>query len=374
MTTPFTVGEAEGRRPGFVPASVTQTGTSMGAFVYHGPGRKRWEEVPKPVLLAPTDAIVRVDATTICDTDIRTVNGDVPAVTAGRILGHEAVGTIESVGSRVRNFAVGDRVLVSCITACGTCEFCLEGSHGRCIGGGGRLLGNTIDGTQAEFVRVPFAATSMFRVPPRVSDEQMLMLAELLPTGYEVGVLNGHVQPGDLVVVLGAGAVGLAAIVGSRLFSPAHIVAIDKSDRRLERAKGFGADIAVNIEREDPLAIIRQLNGGLGADVTIETVGEAAMFELATQLTRHRGHVANVESGGRPADYLDDLWSLDMAITTGSVDTYSIPTLLRLTTGHQIDADRFVTHHLRLDQFDDAYDIFSRSEETGALKVVLSRA
>jgi alcohol dehydrogenase len=347
----------------------------MRAVVYHGPGQKAWEERPQPTIIDDTDAVVRVDAVTICGTDLHILKGDVPAVTDGRILGHEAVGTVESVGSGVKNVKVGDRVLVSCITACGTCRYCRQGSYGQCLGGGGWILGHKIDGTQAEYVRVPFADTSTYPAPAGVSDEQLLMLADILPTGYEVGVLNGRVQPGDVVAVVGAGPIGLSTIMGARLFSPAHVVAIDLADSRLEAAKGFGADIVINNSREDALAIVRDLTGGLGADVAVEAVGVPATFELAAQLARPGGHIANIGVHGQPATlHLEDLWIRNITITTGLVDTYSTPTLLRLTQSHQVDIDRFITHHFTLDQFDDAYDVFSRAADTGALKVVLTRS
>jgi len=346
----------------------------MRALVYHGPGSKAWEEVPAPTLQVDTDAIVRVDAVTICGTDLHILKGDVPAVTPGRILGHEAVGTVEAVGTGVKNVKVGDRVLVSCITACGACRFCREGSYGQCLGGGGWILGHKIDGTQAEYVRVPFADTSTYPVPDGVSDESLLMLADILPTGYEVGVLNGEVRPGDVVAVVGAGPIGLSAIMGARLFSPSHIVAIDKADSRLEAAKQFGADVCVNNGREDPLAVVQSLTGGLGADVAIEAVGVPATFELAAELIRPGGRVANIGVHGEPATlHLEDLWIKNVTIRTGLVDTYSTPTLLQLTTSHQVDAARFVTHHFRLDQFIEAYDVFARAGDTGALKVVLTR-
>jgi alcohol dehydrogenase len=346
----------------------------MRALVYHGPNNKAWEEVPMPVLQADTDAIVRVDAVTICGTDLHIMKGDVPAVTDGRILGHEAVGTVEAVGASVRNIKPGDRVLVSCITACGSCRFCREGRYGQCLGGGGWILGHKIDGTQAEFVRVPFADTSTYLAPDGVSDEQLLMLADILPTGYEVGVLNGAIRPGDVVAVVGVGPIGLSAIMGARLFSPSHIVAIDKADTRLEAAKQFGADVTVNNDREDPLAAVRALTDGLGADVAIEAVGVPATFELAAQLIRPGGRVANIGVHGEPATlHLEELWIKNVTITTGLVDTYSTPTLLKLTTSGQLDAGRFVTHHFELDDFIEAYDVFGRAAETGALKVVLTR-
>ena len=347
----------------------------MHALVYHGPGRKVWGNVPKPEIVDTTDAIVRVDAVTICGTDLHILKGDVPAVTDGRILGHEAVGTVESVGSGVKNVALGDRVLVSCITACGACRYCRAGSYGQCIGGGGWILGHKIDGTQAEYVRVPFADTSTYPVPDGVTDEQLLMMADILPTGYEVGVLNGNVGPGDVVAVVGAGPIGLSAMMGARLYSPAHVVAIDLADSRLEAAKGFGADSVVNNGREDALAVVRDLTGGLGADVAIEAVGVPATFELAAQLVRPGGYVANIGVHGKPATlHLEELWIRNVTIRTGLVDTYSTPTLLRLAQGHQIDAGRFVTHRFTLDQFDEAYDVFARAGDTGALKVVLTRS
>ena len=345
----------------------------MKALVYHGPGHKAWEDTAEPVIIDDTDAIVRVDAVTICGTDLHILKGDVPAVTDGRILGHEAVGTVETVGAGVKTVAPGDRVLVSCVTACGACRFCREGRFGQCLGGGGWILGNTIDGTQAEFVRVPFADNSTYPVPPGVADEQILMLADILPTGYEVGVLNGGVQPGDVVAVVGAGPIGLAAIMGARLFSPSHVVAIDLADSRLEAAKQFGADVVVNNSREDAAAVIADLTGGLGADVTIEAVGVPATFEQAVSLVRPGGHVANIGVHGEPATlHLEDLWSRDVTITTGLVDTHTTPTLLRLLLSQQLDAERFVTHHFTFDQFDEAYDVFARAGDTGALKVVLT--
>ncbi|MGH3246275.1 MAG: zinc-dependent alcohol dehydrogenase family protein [Trebonia sp.] len=346
----------------------------MKALVYHGPGMKAWEDVPKPEIAADTDAIVRVDATTICGTDLHILKGDVPVVTDGRILGHEAIGTVESVGSGVKTVKVGDRVLVSCISVCGTCRFCREGHPGQCLGGGGWILGYKIDGTQAEYVRVPFADTSTYPVPEGASDEDILMLADILPTAYEVGVVNGGVRPGDVVAIVGAGPIGLSAITGARLFNPSHIVAIDLADARLEAAKQFGADTVVNNGREDPLELVRSLTDGLGADVTIEAVGVPAAFELAVALSRPGGRIANIGVHGKPATlHLEDQWIRNITITTGLVDAYSTPTLLRLLTSHHIDAGRFITHRFALDEFDEAYDVFARAADTGALKVVLSR-
>ncbi|MCU1352231.1 MAG: alcohol dehydrogenase [Acidimicrobiales bacterium] len=344
----------------------------MHALVYHGPGQKAWEKVPKPIIVDDTDAVVRVEATTICGTDLHIMKGDVPEVTDGRILGHEAVGTVESVGAGVKTVKVGDRVLVSCITACGTCRFCREARYGQCTGGGGWILGHNIDGTQAEYVRVPFADTSTYPIPDGVSDEDVLMLADIGPTGYEVGVLNGRVQPGDVVAVVGAGPIGLSAIMGAQLFSPSHIVAIDLADSRLDAAKQFGADVVVNNGRQDPLEVVRELTGGLGADVAIEAVGVPATFELATTLIRPGGHVANIGVHGEPSTlHLETLWTREVTINTGLVDTSSTPTLLRLI-GHQLDVSRFITHHFAMADMVEAYDTFGRAADTGALKVVIT--
>jgi alcohol dehydrogenase len=347
---------------------------TMKALVYHGPGKKAWEDVARPQLVADTDAIVRVDTTTICGTDLHILKGDVPAMTDGRVIGHEAVGTVEEVGAGVKNVRVGDRLLVSCVSACGACRFCREGRYGQCAGGGGWILGNEIDGTQAEYVRVPFADNSTYPVPDGVSDEELLMLADILPTGYEVGVLNGQVHPGDVVAVVGAGPIGLSAISGARLFSPSLVIAIDVAPARLEAAKQFGADVVVNNAELDPIAAVRELTAGLGADVAIEAVGVPATFELAVDLVRPVGRVANIGVHGKAATlHLERLWDRDVTITTGLVDTYSTPTLLRLLASHQINAQRFVTHRFGFDDFLQAYDVFSRAGETGALKVVLSR-
>jgi alcohol dehydrogenase len=346
----------------------------MKALTYLGPGEKSWTDVPDPTIRDDGDAIVRVEATTICGTDLHILKGDVPTVDVGRVLGHEAVGVVEAVGVGVKNVKVGDRVLVSCITACGACRFCREGRYGQCLGGGGWILGHLIDGTQAELVRVPFADTSTHPAPAGVSDAELLMLSDILPTGYEVGVLNGAVRPGDTVAVVGAGPIGLAAISGARLFSPSHIIAIDKADSRLEAAKQFGADVTINNGREDALEVVRGLTDGLGADVAIEAVGVPAAFELTTELIRPGGRVANIGVHGTPATlHLETLWIRDVTITTGLVDTFSTPTLLRLLTSHQLDAGRFVTHHFTLDQMLEAYDVFGRAADTNALKVVITK-
>jgi alcohol dehydrogenase len=346
----------------------------MRALVYDGPGKKQWREAPDPVVIDATDAIVGIDTTTICGTDLHILKGDVPEVTAGRILGHEAVGTVEAVGAAVTTFRPGDRVLVSCISSCGRCRFCREGRYGQCRGGGGWVLGHTIDGTQAEFVRIPFADTSLYKLPASVSDEEAIMLSDILPTSYEVGVLNGMVRPADVVAVVGAGPIGLAATLTARLFSPRHVVAIDLADSRLEMAKQFGADEAINSGREDAVARIAALTDGLGADVVIEAVGVPETFELCTQLVRPGGHVANIGVHGKPVSLaLDKLWAADVTITTGLVDTYSTPTLLQMVASGQLSAKPFATHHFALADIEKAYETFANAGTEQALKVVLTK-
>jgi alcohol dehydrogenase len=347
----------------------------MRALVYHGPGKRSWEDVPDPVIVDPTDAIIGVDTTTICGTDLHILKGDVPEVTDGRVLGHEAVGTVEAVGAAVTTLRPGDRVLVSCISACGRCRFCREGRYGQCLGGGGWILGHLVDGTQAEYVRIPFADTSTYKLPASVSDEQAVMLSDILPTSYEVGVLNGMVRPADVVAIVGAGPIGLAATLTSRLYSPRHVIAIDTAESRLEIAKQFGADEVMNPVDHDVPARVRALTDGLGADVVIEAVGVPETFELCTQLVRPCGRVANIGVHGKPASLaLDKLWAADITITTGLVDTYSTPTLLQMVASGQLSTSPFATHHFALSEIEQAYDVFADAAHTRALKVVLSKA
>jgi alcohol dehydrogenase len=345
----------------------------MHALVYHGPGKRAWEEVPDPVIVEPTDAIVRIDVSTICGTDLHILKGDVPEVTPGTILGHEAVGTVIEIGSAVTTLELGDQVLVSCITSCGRCRFCKEGHYGLCTGGGGWIFGHTIDGLQAELARVPFADTSLYKLPEGLTPEDVIFLADILPTAYEVGVLNGGVQPGDTVAVVGAGPIGLAAIMTAKLFTPSRVVAIDLADSRLEKALEFGADVAINNGREDAAEAIRELTDGLGVDVAIEAVGVPETFELCTAIVRPGGHVANVGVHGHSATlHLETLWIRDVTITTGLVDTFTTPQLMRLIAERRLDPSPFATHRFALSQTEDAYDVFADAADTHALKVVLT--
>ncbi|NUP54182.1 MAG: alcohol dehydrogenase catalytic domain-containing protein [Catenulispora sp.] len=345
----------------------------MKALVYGGPGEKSWTQAPDPAIRDPRDAIIQVDAVTICGTDLHILGGDVPETAAGSILGHEAVGTVVEVGGGVSTLTPGDRVLASCISACGSCRYCRGGQYGQCLGGGGWILGHTVHGVQAQYARLPFADLSTYKLPHSVTDEQAVLLADILPTSYEVGVRNGRVRPGDTVVVVGTGPIGLAAILTARLYSPSHIIAVDKAESRLQAAKAFGASATVRPDG-DPLEIVQALTGGLGADVVIEAVGTPSAFELCTTLVRPGGHLANVGVHGKPATlHLEDLWIKDVTITTGLVDTSSTPTLLRMLEAGQLDVSQMITHRFPMDEFMAAYDVFGDAAHSGALKVVLTR-
>ena len=349
----------------------------MKALVYHGPGQKSWDTVPDPAPAAPTDIVVRIDTTTICGTDLHILKGDVPAVTDGRILGHEAVGTVTAVGSAVSTLEEGDRVLVPAITSCGRCAYCKRAmpSHCQATGGIGWIFGHLIDGTQAEYARVPFAETSVHKVPEGVTDEQVLFLADILPTGYEVGVRNGRVKPGDVVVVVGAGPVGLAAIQTASLAGAASIIALDMADSRLEHARRFGADVTINAAGADAEQQVTALtDGGLGADVAIEAVGTPGTFDICTRVVRPGGTVANIGVHGAPTTlHLEDLWIKNVTITTGLVDGTTVPMLLQLVRSGKIAAEMFGTHDFPLHDMMAAYDTFAEAGKHNALKVVIRR-
>jgi alcohol dehydrogenase len=351
----------------------------MKALVYHGPGTKAWEEVPYPKILQPTDIIVRIDTTTICGTDLHILKGDVPAVTDGRILGHEGVGHVTEVGTAVSTVAVGDRVLISCISACGACSYCHQGLYAHCLAdegasGIGWIFGHLIDGTQAELVRVPFADNSVYKLPEHVPDEAAVMLSDILPTGFEIGVRYGKVKPGDVVAVVGAGPVGLAAIMTAGLYGAARIIALDLDDNRLDQARSFGATDTVNSADPQWAEKVKAMTDGFGVDVAIEAVGIPATFEACTKIVRPGGAVANVGVHGAPVELaLQDLWIMDLSITMGLVSTSTTPMLLKLVAQEKLAAAKFATHHFKLDEMLDAYDTFGRAADTKALKVVISR-
>lgn len=345
----------------------------MKALVYHGPGHKSWEDVPDATVAEPTDVVVRVDTTTICGTDLHILQGDVAAVTVGRILGHEAVGTVVATGAAVKGFGVGDRVLVPAITRCGRCEYCQRGlpSHCQTVGGIGWIFGHLIDGTQAELVRVPYADTSLYAVPESVSDEQAIFLADSLPTGYEVGVLAGRVRPGDTVAVVGAGAVGLSAILTTGLWGASRVIAVDSNKFRLDTALEFGATDVVEAGPE-ALAGVMALTDGLGVDVAIEAVGYPETLRTAAALVRPGGTIANIGVHGAPVELpMQDLWIRNITLTMGLVDTVSIPTLLKMVAGGRIPAEKMGTHRFALDRIEDAYEVFANAAAHSALKVIL---
>jgi alcohol dehydrogenase len=347
------------------------------ALVYHGPGQKSWDTVPDPSPAEPTDIVVQVDTTTICGTDLHILKGDVPAVVDGRILGHEAVGTVVAVGSAVNSLAEGDRVLVPAITSCGRCAYCKRAmpSHCQATGGIGWIFGHLIDGTQAEYARVPFAETSVHKVPEGVSDEQVIFLADILPTGYEVGVRNGRVKPGDVVVVVGAGPVGLAAIQTASLSGAAKIIALEPADTRREHSTRFGADVAIDAADADAEEQVKALTDeGLGADVAIEAVGIPATFDICTRVVRPGGVIANIGVHGAPTTlHLEDLWIKNVTITTGLVDGTTVPMLLQLVRSGKIAAGLFGTHDFALQDMMAAYDTFAEAGKHNALKVVIRK-
>jgi len=343
----------------------------MKALVYLGPGKKILRDCPKPEVKAPTDAIVKVTKTTICGTDLHILKGDVATCQPGRVLGHEGVGIIDSVGTGVTSFKAGDHVLISCISACGRCEACRKGMFSHCATGGW-ILGNSIDGTQAEFVRIPHADTSLYPIPKGADEEALVMLSDILPTGFECGVLNGQVAPGSTVAIVGSGPIGLAALLTSQFYSPAEIIMIDIDDNRLEIAKSFGATELVNSSDGHAAEAVKKLTDGRGVDVAIEAVGIPATFNLCEDIVAAGGRIANIGVHGVKVDlHLEKLWSMNLTITTRLVDTVSTPMLLKTVRSKKLDPKRLITHRFTLDKVLDAYDTFGKAAATKALKVII---
>jgi alcohol dehydrogenase len=343
----------------------------MKALVYRGPGNKALEDRPKPEVQAPGDAVVRIAKTTICGTDLHILKGDVPTCKPGRILGHEGVGVVDSVGAGVTAFKPGDRVLISCISACGKCEYCRRGMYSHCTTGGW-ILGNEIDGTQAEYVRTPHADTSLYPVPDGADEEALVMLSDILPTGFECGVLNGKVAPGSTVAIVGAGPIGLAALLTAQFYAPAEVVMIDLDDNRLEVARRFGATHTVNSGKENAAEKVKALTGGKGVDAAIEAVGVPATFELCQDLVAPGGVIANVGVHGSKVDlHLETLWARNIAITTRLVDTVTTPMLLKTVQSGKVDPKRLITHRFKLANIMGAYETFGHAAQTGALKVII---
>jgi alcohol dehydrogenase len=349
----------------------------MKALVYKGPGKKEWEDVPNPVIQRPTDVIVKMVATTICGTDLHILKGDVPEVSAGRILGHEGVGVITEIGSGVSQFGVGDKVIVSCVSSCGRCSNCRQGLYSHCLdpegkAGIGWIFGYMIDGTQAEYVRVPFADTSLYAMPEGLSDAEGILLSDILPTGFEIGVQYGAVAPGDVVAVIGAGPVGLSAVMTSRLYGPSKIIAIDLDGARLKRAPDFGATDTVNSGDADWKEQVVALTDGQGVDVAIEAVGVPQTFTMATQIVRPGGHVANIGVHGKSVDLaLNELWIRNIDISMGLVNTNTLSMLLKLVVEKKLPAENFVTQEFTFDQILEAYEVFGNASKYDALKVLI---
>ncbi|WP_454825691.1 zinc-dependent alcohol dehydrogenase family protein [Paraburkholderia xenovorans] len=343
----------------------------MKALVYHGPGKKSLDERPMPQLASATDAIVKVTRTTICGTDLHILKGDVPTCQPGRILGHEGVGIVQQVGAAVSSLKEGDHVLISCISACGKCDYCRRGMYSHCTTGGW-ILGNRIDGTQAEYVRIPHAETSLYPIPAGADEEALVMLSDILPTGFECGVLNGKVQPGSTVAIVGAGPIGLASLLTAQFYSPAQIIMIDRDERRLEVASRFGATACIDSRVAEPVVEVMKLTGHVGVDCAIEAVGVPDTFELCQALVAPGGVIANIGVHGVKADlHLESLWDRNISITTRLVDTVSTPMLLKTVQSGRIDPARLITHHFQLDDVLNAYDTFGRAADSHALKVII---
>ncbi len=343
----------------------------MKALVYQGPDQKSLQDRPLPKLKSPTDAIVKIAKTTICGTDLHILKGDVPTCAPGRILGHEGTGVIADVGSGVTTFQTGDRVLISCITACGRCEYCRRGMYSHCMTGGW-ILGNEIDGTQAEYVRIPYADTSLYHLPDGFDEEALVMLSDILPTGFECGVLNGKVAPGSTVAIVGAGPIGLAALLTAQFYSPAAIIVIDLDPNRLQVATRFGATATINAAESDPVKAVMDITGNRGVDAAIEAVGVPASFITCENIVAPGGTIANVGVHGVKFDlHLEKLWSQNISITTRLVDTVMTPMLLKTVVAGKLDPKKLITHHFTLDHILDAYETFGKAADTHALKVII---
>ncbi|MEK6454863.1 zinc-dependent alcohol dehydrogenase family protein [Caldifermentibacillus hisashii] len=344
----------------------------MKALTYFGPGKKDLVEKPMPKVEKSTDAVVKITKTTICGTDLHILSGDVPAVTEGRILGHEGVGIIEEVGEGVKNFKKGDRVIISCITSCGKCENCKKGLYAHCEDGGW-ILGHLIDGTQAEYVRIPHADNSLYHIPDGSDEEALVMLSDILPTGFEIGVLNGNVQPGQTVAIIGAGPVGMAALLTVQFYSPAEIIMVDLNDSRLDTALKFGATKAINSGDGRAIEKIKEYTNGKGVDVAIEAVGIPATFDICQEIVKPGGYIANVGVHGKPVEFhIEKLWISNITLTTGLVNTSTTPMLLKTVTSKKLQPEQLITHRFTFDQFLEAYDVFKQAAENEAMKVIIS--
>lgn len=361
-------------------SQIVRTMATMHAMVYEGPGKKAWKEVPKATVKDPRDVVIKTVATTICGTDLHICKGDVPACKPGTILGHEAIGIVESVGAEVKKFKVGDKVIVSCITSCGECFYCKRNLQSHCLKGGW-ILGHKINGTQAEYTRIPHADYSLYHAPANVSDKALLMLSDILPTGYEIGVLPAKIQKGESVAIVGAGPVGLAALVTLQSFNPARIIMIDKDDRRLEAAKRLGATDGVNPSKVDVKEAVYKIAAEAnslrtkekledGVDVALECVGVPQTFDICQQIIAPGGRIANVGVHGSKVDLqVQDLWIKNIEISMGLVNANSTEELLGRILNGGLDPTKFVTHDFKMCEFCKAYDVFGNAAHNCAVKV-----
>lgn len=343
---------------------------TMKGLVYGGSGKIELKEIPVPVITKPTDALVKILKTTICGTDVGILKGKTPSVQPGTTLGHEGVGVIEEAGIGVRNFKKGDHVIISCITSDGTCEYCKKGLYAHCEDGGW-ILGNTINGTQAEFVRIPHADNSLHHIPAGSDEEALVMLSDILPTGHEIGVLNGQVKPGDTIAIVGAGPVGMSVLLTALFYSPAKIYMIDLDENRLNLAKKLGATDAINSGTEDVVKkILSETKDGV--DVSIEAVGVPATFDVCQNIVRPGGHIAVVGVHGHSVNLqLQNLWIQNITLTTGLVSTNTTPMLLKTVSSGKIAPGELITHHFKLDDILQAYEVFGNASKEKAMKVII---
>jgi len=344
----------------------------MKALVYKGNGQCALDDRPIPEIQEPTDAIVKVTYTTICGTDTHILHGDVPTCKPGTILGHEGFGVVHEPGPGVSRFKKGDRVLINCISSCATCNYCRRGMYSHCIKGGW-ILGHTVDGTQAEYVRIPLADSGLHLAPEGVDEKSLVMLSDILPTGLECGVLNGKVQPGSSVAIVGAGPVGLAALMTAKLYSPSLVIVIDRDPNRLRVAQKLGADHVVHGGESSPEEAVMGLTDNTGCDTVIEAVGIAETLELAQDLVAPGGTIANVGVHGKSCTLkIEKLWGHNISLTTRLVDTVTTPMLLKLFAAGGIQPGQLITHEYPFREMQKAYTTFKAAAQHEALKMLIS--
>ncbi|KAJ5328697.1 hypothetical protein N7452_009087 [Penicillium brevicompactum] len=347
----------------------------MKAIVYTGGSDISIEVHPKPVILEATDAIVRVLHTTICGTDLHILQGHVPTCTPGRILGHEGVGVIETLGADVTNFTVGQVVVISCITSCGACYYCDRKMPSQCETGGW-ILGNKIDGTQAEYVRIPHASFSLHVLPKSIDQKVAVTLSDTVPTSYECGILNGSIQPGSTVAIIGTGPIGLMILqMAKKLYSPSMTAVIGRGHSRLNTATSMGADHAFSVLDGQEVAISSALSATKerGFDVVIEAVGTPESFELSQALVGPGGTIASLGVFGQSCElHLEKLWNRNICLRTRLIDAVSTPDLLKMVETGGIEPQFLISHKFTFDEIQKAYEAFEAPSKHGTLKVVLT--